>query len=241
MTPPSRDSQHASETDRCARIVVVGTGTNVGKTWFAASLCRGLRRRAVECIGLKPVESGVDPVAADAEELARASGRVAPRAPYCFRPPLSPHLAARQAQQTPRLEPIQEYVTEAIRVMSCHVMSFAVIETAGGLFTPLAPGLTNWELARALDPSVWVLVAPDSLGVLHETTATLEAARARGRAPDFVVLSAARPADASTGTNAAELESLGIVTPVAVLSNGDDDLSEFTERLISLHAAAHGA
>jgi dethiobiotin synthetase len=125
--------------------------------------------------------------------------------------------------------------------MPRHLVAFAVIETAGGLFTPLAPGLTNWELARALDPSIWVLVAPDSLGVLHDTTATLEAARARGRVPDFVVLSAARPADASTGTNAAELESLGIVTPVAVLSRGDDDLSEFSARLLSLRAPALGA
>jgi hypothetical protein len=35
--------------------------------------------------------------------------------------------------------------------------------------------------------------------------------------PDFVVLSAAREPDASTGTNADELARLGIATPVAVL------------------------
>jgi dethiobiotin synthetase len=229
-------SQDESCVERCVRIVVLGTGTNVGKTWFAASLCRALRDRGAECIGLKPVESGVESGPGDAELLAGASGRAASPAPYRFRPPISPHLAARQAHQTLRLEPILEWVNSATHDMSRHVMPFTVIESAGGLFTPLAPGLTNWDLARALDPSVWVLVAPDSLGVLHETTATLEAARARGRAPDFVVLSAARAADASTGTNAAELESLGIATPVAVLAHGDGDLSAFAARLIALRA-----
>jgi dethiobiotin synthetase len=185
-------------------------------------------------MGLKPIESGTESGVGDAQLLASASGRTPPPAPYRFLPPVSPHLAARQVEQTLQLEPVVEYVEKALQGMSRHATSFGVIETAGGLFTPLAPGLTNWDLARALDPSLWVLVAADSLGVLHDTTATLEAARARGRIPDFVALSAARSADASTGTNAAELESLGIAAPVAVLAHGDDDLSALAARLISL-------
>ena len=69
-------------------------------------------------------------------------------------------------------------------------------------------------LARALDPAIWLLVGADALGVLHDVTATLGFARALGRPPDHVLLSASRSPDASTGTNAAELEALGIASRV---------------------------
>jgi dethiobiotin synthetase len=90
------------------------------------------------------------------------------------------------------------------------------------VFSPLSEDATNFELARALEPAIWVLVAPDSLGVLHDLSATLQAMRARGRAPEHVVLSAAREPDASTGTNASELAALSIATPTAVLTRNDD-------------------
>jgi dethiobiotin synthetase len=105
--------------------------------------------------------------------------------------------------------------------VTSHVTSFVLVETAGGALTPLAPGITNFDLALALEPAVWILVAPDALGVLHDVSATLEALSARGRSPDVVVLSEAREPDASTGTNAAELRELGIAAPVAVAARGD--------------------
>ena len=225
----------------CRRIVLVGTGTNVGKTWFGASLCRALRSLGAECVALKPVESGWTPGASDAELLAAASGHPALPSPYRFDAPISPHLAARLTGRELTLAGIRQLVDRASHDMSCHATSFLVIETAGGLFSPLAPGLTNWDVARALDPALWVLVAPDALGVLHDTTAALEAARARGREPDFVALSAAREADASTGTNAAELARLGIVTPAATLGRGDGDLASFAARLIEDSRAAGGS
>jgi hypothetical protein len=94
---------------------------------------------------------------------------------------------------------------------------WSLVETAGGVFSPLNPTATNLSLAVALEPAIWIVVAPDALGVLHDLTATLTAMRANARMPEFVVLSAAREPDASTGTNADELARLGIATPVAVL------------------------
>jgi dethiobiotin synthetase len=93
--------------------------------------------------------------------------------------------------------------------------SVAVIETAGGLFSPLAPGLTNFDLARALRPNQVVLVAADRLGILHDVTSAMGLAAARGLAIDVVVLSTPDPPDPSTGTNAAELEQLDLARPAA--------------------------
>jgi dethiobiotin synthetase len=111
------------------------------------------------------------------------------------------------------------------------------VETAGGVFSPLAKGTTNFDLARALEPCTWVLVAADALGTLHDVTATLEALRARGRPPDLLVMSASRTPDLSTGTNAGVLAELSVARPAAVLSRGHSDLTRLAELLLS-HAKA---
>ena len=101
------------------------------------------------------------------------------------------------------------------------------------MFTPLAPSATNFELACALEPALWVLVAPDALGVLHDVRVTWEACARRGRVPDYLVLSAARPADASTGTNAHELRTLGIASPLQALPHDSADLSPLAAALLA--------
>lgn len=205
------------------RLVIVGTGTGVGKTWVTAALARALTTRSLRVVALKPVETGVDDSAADTDfqRLATVSSfHVAPQ-PYRFVPPVSPHLAARRAARTIELDQTLTYVRFH---ESGQAPDWTLVETAGGLFSPLAPGLTNFDLARALDPAHWLLVGADSLGVLHDVTATLGLSRSRGRAPDHVLLSAARPADESTGTNAGELVTLGI-TPAAFTARHDDPSS----------------
>ncbi|HEY8943664.1 MAG TPA: dethiobiotin synthase, partial [Polyangiaceae bacterium] len=114
---------------------------------------------------------------------------------------------------------------------------WTIVETAGGVFSPLAKRTTNFDLARALEPCTWLLVAADALGTLHDVTATLEALRARGRSPDLVVMSASRTPDLSTGTNAGVLAELAIAHPAAVLSRGHSDLKPLARLLLS-HAEA---
>jgi dethiobiotin synthetase len=155
---------------------------------------------------------------------------VAP-APFRFEEPISPHLAARRAGV--QVEPSQ-ILTYVQTHESTNGAGVSVIETAGGLFTPLAPGLSNFDLARALEPGVWVLVASDSLGVLHDLSSTIGFATARGRAPDFVVLSGAREPDASTGKNQAELAALGISAhAIAVPRGATEPLSAIVDAVLS--------
>jgi dethiobiotin synthetase len=89
-----------------------------------------------------------------------------------------------------------------------------VVETAGGLHSPLADALTNADLALRLLPAHVVLVAPDRIGVLHDVRACTLAAQARSLRVSAVVLSAPATLDASSGTNGRELEVLGL-GPVA--------------------------
>jgi dethiobiotin synthetase len=92
-----------------------------------------------------------------------------------------------------------------------------VVELAGGLFTPLAPSLSNADVALALRADRVLLVTLDRLGVLHEVAATARAAEALGLSLDGIVVVAppGEHSDASTGTNAAELR---VVTTVPVVA-----------------------
>jgi len=217
------------------RILVLGCGTGVGKTRLSVALLRELQRVGqAACIGLKPIETGVAPVGgsaqagSDAHALVAASSlqTAAVHPLYALEKPISPHLAARAIGAPIEIPATAQWVrqieSEVTPLVASDMVLWRIIETAGGAFSPLAPGATNFDLAKALDPAIWVLVASDSLGVLHEVTATLLAMRARQRTPDHVVLSAAREPDASTGSNAKELQALGIVRPSAVLGRDDD-------------------
>jgi dethiobiotin synthetase len=196
------------------RLVLLGTGTGVGKTYVGTQLVAGWRERGHPAWGLKPIESGVAGGGAnvsDAERL-RGSGRLNPEGLHfrALAEALSPHLAARLEQTELSLGATVDWVQRSeARLSAMHdntPLAMSLIETAGGAWTPLAPGATCADLALALEPARIVLVAPDALGVLHDVSATLLSLAAVGCRVDLVVLSGARPVDASTGTNAAELE-----------------------------------
>lgn len=217
------------------RVVVLGTGTGVGKTYVTAALTSALVAADRLVQALKPVETGVQPGGpSDAAVLAAASNAGHPATPhplYGFPDPITPWLAAEKVgAPPPALSAIGAWVQASEATLHCAAIH--VIETAGGAFSPLTRIATNYELARALEPCRWILVAGDSLGVLHEVTATLEAMRARGRTPDHVVLSAARVPDASTGTNANALRTLGICDPIAELARHQLDLSKLVGALL---------
>ncbi len=219
--------------------MLVGTGTSVGKTWVGCQVLRALAGRGIRATGLKPIESGVTgDGTSDAESLAALSATTPAAAPYCFREPISPHLAARREGARVELGALLTYVQHHESSERGPAPRVVLVETAGGLFTPLSDSLTNFDFARALEPARWVLVAPDALGVLHDVGATLGAARARGRAPDEVVLSRARPPDASTGTNVDELRRLGLVArPFAGDAPAAEGISELVSALLESERA----
>lgn len=199
------------------RIVVLGTGTGVGKTYASCQLVRRFVAEGQRVLALKPIESGLatdlDLLESDAGKLAQACDRE-PQHFQAFSAPLSPHLAAREQQMELQVDEIAAWVLAQEQAFAqLEQLDLCLIETAGGVFSPLSPKETNWDLAWALDqdaqkPCEWILVAPDSLGVLHDVSACLLALHSKGRRPDRVILSAARPPDHSTGKNAQELEQI---------------------------------
>jgi dethiobiotin synthetase len=177
---------------------------------------------------VKPIETGVvgeDPVITDARALGSTSFHVkhpANHPLYGFPDPVTPSLAARRSGITIRIPEIARWV-ESVRFTSePSVPRHLIIETAGGVFSPIGDGITNYDLALGLDPATWILVAPNRLGVLHDIGSCLRALTALDRAPDALVLSAPVEPDSSTPHNADELRHQGVKLPIIELSRNDE-------------------
>ncbi len=130
------------------RVIVLGCGTGVGKTRVATVLLRALARADRNCIGLKPIESGIAPgplasprLGSDAEALDNA-GSLRPPFPhplYAFAEPVSPHLAARSCGIEISAARVAAWVNAAERSVAPLVSSpsaiWTVVESAGGVFS----------------------------------------------------------------------------------------------------------
>lgn len=248
------------------RIIVLGTGTDVGKTYITAQLARALGKMDPTSVvtAAKPVESGTgrtaqwnettDPIlppgnqsgppACDAEALAQASSAppfLASHA-YAFADPISPHLAAREAGVSIDPARIVHWVDACAQSRELHSDSathrhWLLIETAGATHSPLGPSLLNADLATLLSPAIWLLVAPDRLGVLHDVTTTLIALRLAYRQPDLILLSQPLSHDRSTGTNASELRQLGIAEVAGVVPTNGAVPASVVHRILDLARA----
>jgi dethiobiotin synthetase len=200
-------------------LFVTGTDTGVGKTTVGCALLRCARVDGHAWLPWKPVETGCDGEAeTDAERLARAAGCDASTVgPLRLRMPASPARAARAEGVTLALDALLERA-QAMRSGGRPLL----VEGAGGLLVPFAPGVTFAELAAALSLPVLV-VARDALGTVNHTLLTVEALRRRGLAPRAVALNAVRDVDARALENAQELQAMLPDVPVlGPLPWGDD-------------------
>jgi dethiobiotin synthetase len=194
-------------------VVVTGTGTGIGKTHFCVALLGALKTHFDRVTGIKPVETGLgEPHLSDGARLAMASSFHVQHSGYFYADPASPHLAARRSGDVIDLGRLSEIVSQ-VRMQT----SFALVELAGGLFSPLTDTALNADWVGLLEPDATLLVAPDRLGVLHEVLSTTRAAKSMSLAIATVVLSAPASEDASTGLNRLELQ-MFLPIPVCALA-----------------------
>jgi dethiobiotin synthetase len=157
-----------------ARLVVVcGTGTDVGKTWFAAQLITAARAKGLTVQARKPVQS-FDPDSAaptDAVVLAAASGedeRDVCRLEYPLA--MAPPMAAAQLGLPPLV------VATLLEELGWRgAADLGIVETAGGVRSPLADDADNAQFTRALHPDLVVLVADAGLGTINSVRLSHEA------------------------------------------------------------------
>ena len=146
-------------------VVVTGTGTDIGKTWFTAATIRALAGRA-HAVAKKPAQSfepGDD--VTDADVLGAATGQ----RPFDVCPE---HRWYEVAVAPPMAAEVLGRPQFTIADLAAELPPFAddtitFVEGAGGPRSPIAADGDNVDLARALAPDVVVLVADAGLGTIN--------------------------------------------------------------------------
>ena len=162
---------------------IIGTDTNVGKTYIASALIKHFVRAGCQTVGMKPLASGCN-ITAEGELLnddvlaLRAASNVS--APldlinsYRFAPAIAPHIAAEQVGE----------VVDCAQIVQAHQQlstqaDIVIVEGAGGFFVPLNGQQTLADLAVMLNLPI-ILVVGMRLGCINHALLTVEAIKARG-------------------------------------------------------------
>jgi len=155
---------------------VTGTDTNVGKTVLSALLVA-----ALEATYWKPVQTGSSE-GTDRESVRRWAEATDDRLlaeRYCFAPPVSPHLAAREAGVRISLDAFEFPEAPPNRTW--------IVEGAGGVVVPLNEREVMRDLMVRIGFPV-VVAARTALGTINHTLLTLAALRETQLAVCGVVL-----------------------------------------------------
>lgn len=141
------------------KVIIAGIHTGIGKTVCSAAICQGL--------GFdywKPVQAG-DLDQSDSHfikgQVTHVNCKIHPET-YRLNTPMSPHEAA-------RLDGIEISLANFIEPETTNHL---VIETAGGLLSPLAAGVQNIHLIKQLQHPV-ILVTNHYLGSINHTLLSL--------------------------------------------------------------------
>ncbi len=161
---------------------ITGTDTDIGKTYAAVRLIELWRRDGRRVAAMKPVASGCETAAdgrlvnGDVERLVAATGQRDRELmnPYRFAPPVSPHIAAREAGVAISLDTIAEHYRQLAAQADV-----VLVEGAGGWLAPLSDRHDMAALARHLDLPV-ILVVGMKLGCINHALLSAQSIKAAG-------------------------------------------------------------
>lgn len=152
---------------RPARLVAFcGTATEIGKTWVAARVAEEVARRGLVVTARKPVQSfdPADDAPKDAEVLAAATHAIAEEVcpPHRWLPvPMAPPMAV------DRLGGARFTLADLLDELRWPSgVDVGVVETVGGVRSPIAEDGDSLDLVRMLEPDLVVLVADAGLGTI---------------------------------------------------------------------------
>lgn len=158
---------------------LTGTDTEIGKTFTTCALLHAARQAGRRAVGLKPIAAGTDAAGhnEDVEQIRAANALDLPLAvinPYCFAPPVAPHIAAREAGREIGFAPIIAACNRARQQAD-----LVIVEGVGGFRVPLGPEGDSADLAVALGLPV-ILVVGMRLGCISHALLTAESIIRRG-------------------------------------------------------------
>ncbi|MDP3560297.1 MAG: dethiobiotin synthase [Legionellaceae bacterium] len=173
---------------------VIGTDTDVGKTFVTSQLLQQCQREGIRAAGLKLVATGAlfqkgRLISEDALHLQRYSA-VSWEPGWVFRAPIAPHIAAEQVGVSLSVNAIQRYYKKCVTAAPVEQV---FIEGAGGLLVPLNAKETWVDVIRKLQAQV-ILVVPIRLGCINHALLTDRVLQEEGLTVHGWIANACEPA-----------------------------------------------
>ena len=222
-------------------LFVIGTGTEVGKTFVSGKKKKKLHQTGVRAAYFKAAMSGNDRlsdgtlVPGDALYVKRVSGIGQPlerMCPFVYEAAVSPHLASRLEGNPVRLERVlQEY-----RALSSSY-EYVTVEGSGGILCPLRFDTEElWlpDVVRACGLGC-LLVADAGLGAINAVGLTASYLDRQGILLKGIIFNRFQPGNRMHEDNVKLCEHLTGVRAAALVRDGDTHLNIPAERLRSLY------
>lgn len=222
-------------------LFVVGTGTDIGKTYVAGLLVKKTRELSPRAAYFKAAMSGNSRradgslIPGDAVAVREMSGIDQPltdMCPYVYEDAYSPHLAAKLAGQPVDLARV---LADFDRLAAAY--DYVTLEGSGGILCPLRHdeqrvGVADFIKTRGFAS---VLVADAGLGTLNGVGLTAAYMRAAGLKLQGVIFNNFRPGDVLHEDNRVMCEELFGLKTLACVQPGDEDIDLAAQALAALY------
>ena len=170
-------------------IFIVGTNTDIGKTFVSGGIMHTLNKINIKSCYFKPVQSGApekeQEELSDVEFIKQISSIKQDEKDmntYSFEEPLSPHLAAkRQGTLIDKTKILKQYRELKKRC------DYIVIEGAGGVIVPITENYYIYDLIKDMNSKV-IVVASSEVGTINQTCLTLNFMKREGIEVSGVVI-----------------------------------------------------
>ena len=223
------------------KLFIIGTGTDVGKTYVSGLILKKLKESGVSAAYYKAAMSGNERSAdgslipGDALHVKRVSGISQPleeMCPYVYETAVSPHLASRMEGNPVQMEVVLEGFRKA-----CQGYEYVTMEGSGGILCPICFDEKEIWLPDVVKACGFdcLLVADAGLGTINAVGLTAFYLKARDIPLKGIIFNHFQPGDPMQEDNMKMCEHLTGAKIVACVRDGDTELELSAEQLQSLY------
>lgn len=205
-------------------IFITATGTDIGKTYVSALICK-----KTGCGYYKPAMSGIEEgKLSDVEyvfDIAKLRGNPMDYVSYPFKEALSPHLAAKRQGMSIKINKIKSDFEKIKKEYD-----YILVEGAGGITCPF-----NLDDEKILLPDVIkslglniIIVADAKLGTINSTLLTVEYAKNHGIIIEGIILNNYDENDFMQVDNKTQIEKLTNIKVIATVKRNAKEIDDLS-------------
>ena len=223
------------------KLFVVGTGTDVGKTYVSSLIIKKLHSAGINVAYYKAAMSGNAKTAngeitpGDAFFVKKISGIQQPISEMCkyvYEMPASPHFASRQEGNYISMDAIEESFKKV-----CEKYDYVTIEGSGGIVCPIRlddEQIMLEDIIKSFDAPT-IIIADSGLGTINNVVLTVSYMRQKKLYINGIIFNNFSPKDIIHEDNIAVCEQMTGIPVIAHIKRDDKEIDIDIQKLVSLY------